>query len=41
MSLAISLKINGHPQSLVLEDARITLLDLLRIPPPQHVSGRR
>ena len=30
MSLAISLKINGHPQSLVLEDARITLLDLLR-----------
>ena len=30
MSLAISLKINGHPQSLVLEDARIPLLDLLR-----------
>jgi len=30
MSLAISLKINGQPRSVTLDDPRITLLDLLR-----------
>lgn len=30
MSLSISLKINGHPRTVELDDPRVTLLDLLR-----------
>jgi xanthine dehydrogenase YagT iron-sulfur-binding subunit len=30
MSLSITLTINGHPRTILLDDARVTLLDLLR-----------